>query len=71
MLDETGATGRDIIQHREVFYYVSTETEPWPDSYVLAIGVRIDPQPTLVQGVPSAMLSGGDVALSGGDLVLS
>ena len=67
---ETTATGRAIIEHREVFYYV-TATEPWPDSYVLAIGVRIDPQPSLVEGVPSAMLSGGDVALSGGQQVVS
>ena len=63
-------TGRDIVEYREVFYRI-TATEPWPDDYVLAIGERIDPQPTLVGGDLVVVTSGGDTALSGGNTAIS
>ena len=64
------ATGRDIIEHRGIFYYASA-TEPWPDAYVLVIGTRMDPQPALVGGDPVVVTSGGDFVESDGNRVVS
>lgn len=64
-------TSRDIIRYRNVNYRVSS-TEPWYDAYAMIFAVRLEVQDgPIPAGARSAVRSGGDEALSGGDRVLS
>ena len=68
----TGAlpTGRDIIRHASVNYRVAS-VEPW-GVYAMVYAIRLDVQDgPIPAGARSAVRSGGDEALSGGDVVVA
>ena len=62
-------TGRDLITHKEINYVVHS-LEPWGD-YLLANAERLDVQEPIIENPPVAMVSGGDIALSDSDRVVS
>ena len=67
----TGAmpTSRDLLRHRGVNYRVQS-VEPW-GVYVLAYAIRLDVQEDIPEGVPAAVMSGGDEVVSLSNRVLS